>query len=474
MSSKDNTQLAVIGAGPGGYPAAFRAADLGMEVTLIDLEENPGGVCLYRGCIPSKALLHVTKLYTELQEAQEWGLETDGARINVDGLREFKNGVVGRLTGGVGGLARQRGVRYVRGHARFKDEATLDIELHEGGGMTLAFEQAVLATGSVPARIPGLPDSPLIMTSREALDLEEVPERLLLIGGGYIGLELGQVYAALGSKVTLVEMMPDILPGADRDLVRFLAKRVKTQFEAVHTETKAESIEVKDGRVMARLTGEGAPDKAEQEFDKVLVSVGRKPLMEDVGIEAIGLDVGDDGFVVVDEQRRTNRRHIFAIGDVAGQPMLAHKATHEGIVAAQVAAGEDVVWDARCVPAVVFSDPEIAWVGLTETQASEQGIEVEVGKFPWGASGRAVTIGRPEGVTKLLSEPESGRILGAGIAGPNAGELIGACALAIEMGAVAEDLALTIQVHPTLGETIMEAAESIVGQATHFYSKKKG
>jgi dihydrolipoamide dehydrogenase len=472
VSNTQSTQLAVIGGGPGGYPAAFRAADLGMDVTVVDREENPGGVCLFRGCIPSKALLHITKLKTEVEEASETGLHAENVSVDLDALRDWKNRVVKRLTGGLGQLAEQRGIRFIRGHARLLDAHSLEIDLHEGGTQKLEFEQAILAAGSRPGTIPGLPDTDLIMTSREALELPETPERLLLIGGGYIGLELGQVYAALGSKVTCVEMMSNLLPEADQDLVKYLDKRVRKQFEAVYTETMADEITEEDGRIKVKLKGDGAPDENEQTFDRVLVSVGRKPLLDDCGLENTDIEIGDDGFVMVDAQRRTAHEHIFAIGDITGQPMLAHKATHEGRVAAEAAAGRNAAWDPYAIPAVVFSDPEIAWAGLTETEAKRDDTPYKLGKFPWGASGRALTLGRPTGVTKLLVDPDTERILGAGMAGMNAGEIIGMCTVAIEMGAVAEDLGLTIQVHPTLCETVMEAAESIYGNATHFFRRR--
>jgi len=473
MSRADRTtELAVIGAGPAGYPAAFRAADLGMDVTLIDPEPNPGGVCLYRGCVPSKALLHVSRLLHEIERAPEWGVSCGDVRVDVERVRAWKNAVVDKLTKGVGYLCRQRGIDYVRGRAAFRDARTLTLELHEGGQETLAFERAVIATGSRAAWLPGLPDSPLVMSSERALDIEEVPERLLVVGGGYIGLELGQLYAALGSRVTVVEIMPELLSGADCDLVRPLAEAVKDQFEAIYLESKVVEIAEAGDGLVARLEGEAVQDK-EQRFGRALIAVGRKPNSGTAGLENTGVEVDEQGFIKIDHQCRTAEPNLFAVGDVAGPPMLAHKGTHQGVVAAEAAAGKKTAFEPQAIPAVVFSDPEVAWTGLSETDAKRQGRKVSVARFPWGASARAVTIGRTDGVTKLILDPETQRVLGMGVAGAGAGELVGQGSIAIEMGAVAEDLALIIQPHPTLSETVMEAAESAVGQGLHFYSRRR-
>jgi dihydrolipoamide dehydrogenase len=489
MSANDNsTQVAVIGAGPGGYPAAFLAADLGLQVTLIDPEPRPGGVCLYRGCIPSKALLHVARLLGEAREASAWGVAFAEPEIDLARLRAWKESVVGQLTGGTGQLAKQRKINYLQGRASFLDAHTLKIEKAGGDAETLAFQHAILATGSRPATIPSLAlDSERVMDSTSALELKDIPKSLLVIGGGYIGLELGTVYAALGSRVSVVEMLPGLLPGADRDLVRVLAKRLEGHFQAIMLNTTvAKMQEVADG-VQVKFKGEVEPtsansaeptsassaEPAEQVFDKVLVSVGRKPNSAGLGLENTQVQIDARGFIQVDERRRTADLGIYAVGDVAGEPMLAHKATHEGRVAARAIAGEKVAYEPQAVPAVVFTDPEVAWCGLTETQAEKEGRPVKVARFPWGASGRAVTLGRNDGLTKLLLDPETERILGVGLVGPGAGELIAEGVLAVEMAALASDLELSIHPHPTLSETLMEAAEAFFGQATHIYRPKR-
>lgn len=461
------TQVAVVGGGPGGYPAAFHAADLGLRVTLVDTEPNPGGVCLYRGCIPSKALLHVARLITDARDAEEAGLSFGPPKLDVDRLRAWKRSVVSRLTGGLGQLRRQRNVEFVQGRARFVDAHTLAIRGTDGTERTLAFEHAIVATGSSPARVPAFPESPRIMDSTAALELPDVPGRLLVVGGGYIGLELGQAYAAFGSRVTAVEMLPAILAGADPDLARVLEQRLKKQFAAILTGTRVSRMQEQGDAVAVTFT-DAAGGETQAVFDRVLVSVGRKPNSRDLGLETTRVKVDAAGFIEVDAQRRTAEPSILAIGDVAGQPMLAHKATHEGKVAAEVLAGKKTVYDPRAIPAVVFTDPEIAWCGLTESEARQRGIEVKVGRFPWAASGRATTLGRSDGVTKIVADPANGRVLGMGVAGPGAGELIGEGALAIEMGAVADDIAWTVHAHPTLTETVMEAAEAIHGHSIHF------
>jgi dihydrolipoamide dehydrogenase len=469
------TQVVVIGAGPGGYAAAFYAADLGMQVALVDPEANPGGVCLYRGCIPSKALLHVAAVINEAEHAAAWGVSFGSPKIDVGKVRAFKEQVVSQLTGGVGQVARLRKINYIRGTAAFRDPGSLEITLTKGGTETLQFEHAVIATGSRPAAVPGLSiDSPRVMDSTAALDLPDVPKSLLVVGGGYIGLELGTVYAALGSKVTVVEMTDGLLPGADRDLVNVLAKRVNAMCEAVLLKTKVVSTkEAKDG-IAVTFEGELPEGVAkEQTFDRVLVSVGRKPNSAVPGLEKTKVKVGQRGFIEVDEARRTAEPTIYAIGDVVGEPMLAHKASHEARVAIDSINGEKVAFEPMAIPAVVFTDPELAWCGLTEAEAAKQSREVTVTRFPWAASGRAITLDRTDGMTKLVIDPKTERILGVGIVGPGAGELISEGVLAIEMGATAADLKMTIHPHPTLSETLMESAEVFFGQSTHVYKPKR-
>jgi dihydrolipoamide dehydrogenase len=465
------TQLVVIGAGPGGYAAAFYAADLGMQVTLVDPSQNPGGVCLYRGCIPSKALLHVAKLVGEAKHAEAWGISFGAPKIDLDRLRGFKTKVVTQLTGGLGQLSKQRKVTYLQGTAEFRDARSLEITLEGGKKDTLAFEHAVIATGSHPAKVPGLSiDSPRVMDSTSALDLPDIPKTLLVVGGGYIGLELGSVYAALGTKVTIVEMTGGLLPGADRDLVNILAKRIEAMAEAVLLNTKV--VSMKEARNGIAVTFDGEVEKKEQTFDRVLVSIGRKPNPVP-GIERTGVKVGPRGFVEVDKSLRTAEPNIYAIGDVVGEPMLAHKASHEGRTAVEAIAGERVAFEPLAIPAVVFTDPELAWAGLTEDEAKKSGREVTVSRFPWGASGRSLTLDRSDGLTKLITDPKTERVLGVGIVGPGAGELIAEGVLAIEMGANATDMKMTIHPHPTLSETIMESAEVFFGHATHVYRPKR-
>jgi dihydrolipoamide dehydrogenase len=465
------TQLVVIGAGPGGYAAAFYAADLGMQVTLVDPSQNPGGVCLYRGCIPSKALLHVAKLVSEAKHADAWGISFGAPKIDIERLRGFKAKVVTQLTGGLGQLSKQRKITYIQGTAAFKDSRSLDITLEGGKTDTLTFEHAVIATGSHPAQVPGLSiDSPRVMDSTSALELPDIPKTLLVVGGGYIGLELGSVYAALGTRVTVVEMTAGLLPGADRDLVNILARRIDAMCEAVLLNTKV--VSMKDGKNGVAVTFEGEVEKKEQTFDRVLVSIGRKPNAVP-GIERTGVKVGPRGFIEVDESLRTADPAIYAIGDVVGEPMLAHKASHEGRTAVEAIAGERVAFEPLAIPAVVFTDPELAWAGLTEDEAKKAGRDVTVSRFPWAASGRSLTLDRTDGMTKLITDPKTERVLGVGIVGPGAGELIAEGVLAIEMGATATDLKMTIHPHPTLSETIMESAEVFFGHATHVYRPRK-
>jgi dihydrolipoamide dehydrogenase len=469
--ASESTQVAVLGAGPGGYAAAFYAADLGMQVALIDEEKNPGGVCLYRGCIPSKALLHVAKVIDEAKHAGNWGVSFAEPTIDVDKLRSYKQGVVDKLTSGVGTVAWLRMVMFRHGRATLTGPRSLTVA-GAGGTTELQFEHLILATGSHPTRIPSLSiDSPRMMDSTSGLELPDVPKSLLVIGGGYIGLELGSVYATLGSKVSVVEMTSGLLPGADRDLVGVLEKRLKKLFAAIMLNTKVVKV-VEDGAGI-RVTFEGDVAEKEQLFDRVLVAVGRRPNSKIPGLETTAVKVDAKGFIETDPQRRTAERSIFAIGDVAGEPMLAHKASHEARVAVEAIAGHKAVFEPQAIPAVVFTDPEIAWCGLTESQAQAEGIEIEVAKFPWGALSRAITVDRPEGLTKLVLEPKTGRVLGVGIAGSGAGELIAEGALAIEMGATAEDVKLVIHPHPTLSESVMESAEVFFGQSTHVYKPKR-
>jgi dihydrolipoamide dehydrogenase len=467
-----STELAVLGAGPGGYAAAFLAADLGLQVTLIDRELNPGGVCVYRGCIPSKALLHAAKLLTEAKHASAWGLHFAEPRIDLDQLREWKNQVVAKLTSGTGQLGRLRKVRYIQGDATIVDPATFEVQTGEGV-QRISFEHAILATGSRPSIIPSLRlDSPRVMDSSGALDLPDIPGTLLVVGGGYIGLELGTVYAALGSKVTVVEMMPGLLPGADRDLVAVLEKRVQATCEGVLLRTKV--VSMTDGRDGVKVTFENdALERSERVFDKVLVSIGRRPNSEIAGLGNTKVEVDAKGFIKTDASRRTAEPTIYAIGDVAGEPMLAHKASHEARATVEGIHGDPVIFDPAAIPAVVFTDPELAWCGLTEDDAKKQGRRVEIAKFPWGASGRATTLDRNDGLTKLVIEPGSERVLGVGLVGSGAGELIAEGVLAVEMGALVSDIKLTIHPHPTLSETVMEAAEIFYGQSTHAYRPRR-
>jgi dihydrolipoamide dehydrogenase len=470
---ENSTNLAVIGAGPGGYAAAFLAADLGMKVTLIDEELNPGGVCLYRGCIPSKALLHVAKLIDEAHQAKNWGIEYGDPRIDVARLRSWKEGVVKKLTGGLGQLSKQRKVEYIQGRAAFENSNTLRVSRANGSEESLSFDRIIIATGSRPAVIPSLKlNTSRMMDSTSALDVSDVPATLLVVGGGYIGLELGTVYAALRSKVSVVEMLPGLLPGADRDLVLPLHKRMEKIFDSILLNTTVASVKEESSGIRVTFDGPEVKER-EKAFDKVLVSVGRKPNSEIPGLEKTQVKIGERGFIQVNKQLQTNDPSIYAIGDVVGEPMLAHKASHEGRTAAEAIAGHKVAFEPNAIPAVVFTDPEIAWAGLTETQAQKMGREVKVARFPWAASGRAMTLDRTEGVTKLILDPKSERVLGVGITGVGAGEMIAEGVLAIEMGATATDIALSIHPHPTLSETIMESAEMFFGTSTHVYRPKR-
>lgn len=471
--ANNNVKVAVIGGGPGGYAAAFLAADLGMQVTLIDMEKNPGGVCLYRGCIPSKALLHVTYLMNEAKHAANWGIEYAAPKVDVAKLRTFKEGVVTKLTGGLGQLSKQRKVTYVQGKASFVNSTTLSVEKSAGGTEQLSFDKIIIATGSEPAR-PGplATQSPRIWDSTGALDLQEVPKSLLVVGGGYIGLELGTVYATLGSKVDVVEMTPGLLPGADRDLVVPLQKRVSKLFNEIMLNTSVTALkdEIKGVKVSFKL-----PDGKTEErtYDRVLVSVGRRPNSKIPGLEKTRVQVNERGFIKINKQLQTDDPSIYAIGDVAGDPMLAHKASHEGRTAVEHIAGHKVEFAPYAIPAVVFTDPEIAWAGITQAEAEKQGLDVEVVKFPWGASGRAVAIDRTDGLTKLIVDKKTERILGGAIVGPGAGDMIAEIVHAIEMAATAYDIGHTIHPHPTLSETIMEASEVFYGTSTDMYRPKR-
>ena len=473
MSANKSTDVAVIGGGPGGYAAAFMAADLGKRVTLIDPKDNPGGVCLFHGCIPSKALLHIAKLLAEAEEAHQWGVTFTKPKINLKKLRSWKEEVVRTMTSGLGSLSTQRKVEHIKGMAKFTSSNSLIVKTNDGKEEILNFEHAILATGTEPLTLPMIDfKSKDILDSTSALDLNKIPKSMLIIGGGYIGLELGTVYATLGTKVSVVEMQSSLMSTVDKDLVNVLTKRLDNLFEDVYLSTKVTEVkEQKNGIKVTLLDkNEKSTDKL---FEQVLVSIGRKPNTKNLGLELTSVKIDKRGFIVVDNQMRTNDPSIFAIGDIVGEPQLAHKATHEGRVAAEVIAGKKSVFEPQAIPAVVFTDPEIAWCGITQDEAKKKNLDVEVVRFPWAASGRAVTIGRTDGVTKLIIDKETERILGIGMAGVGVGEMIGEGVLAIEMGAVVTDLSLTIHQHPTLSETIMEAADIFHGTSTHYYRPRK-
>ena len=464
------TQLVVLGAGPGGYTAAFRAADLGMNVALIERWPTLGGVCLNVGCIPSKALLHAARVIDETQEMAECGIRFGEPDIDPAALRDWKNKVVGRLTGGLAGLAKQRKVNVIRGNGAFLSQHHIEVTDGESK-QVVAFEQAIIAAGSESARIPGWPEDPRIIDSTGALELEILPERMLVVGGGIIGLEMATVYAALGVEVSVVELLDQLMPGCDKDLLRPLVKRIKSRYGRIMTSTKVTGMTPTEAGIEVAFDGKNAPET--DTYGLVLVAVGRTPNGAKIAADQAGVNVDERGFIAVDRQMRTNVNHIFAIGDIVGQPMLAHKATHEAKVAAEVASGQKRAFDARVIPSVAYTDPEVAWVGLTETEAKAGGIAFKTGKFPWAASGRALALNRDEGVTKVLFDPETERVLGAGIVGPNAGDLIAEVALAIEMGCDAADIGLTIHPHPTLSETVAMAAEAFEGTLTDLYIPKK-
>ncbi|HSI25260.1 MAG TPA: dihydrolipoyl dehydrogenase [Methylotenera sp.] len=467
------TQVVVLGSGPGGYTAAFRAADLGLKVVLIERYATLGGVCLNVGCIPSKALLHTAKVITEAEETAAHGVSFGAPNIDLEHLRNWKsNDVVAKLTGGLAAMAKQRGVTVVEGLGKFTDPHQIAVTAADGKVTTIGFENAIIAAGSQATKFPNAPNDDRIMDSTGALKLEDIPKRLLVIGGGIIGLEMGTVYDALGSKVSVVEFMDGLITGCDRDLVRPLQKRMDKRFEAIMLSTKVSKMEAKKDGIHVSFEGDEA-SKDVQIYDRVLVSIGRKPNGSNIGAELAGVAVDERGFIAVDKQMRTNVPHIFAIGDIVGQPMLAHKATHEGKVAAEVIAGHKVEFVASVIPSVAYTDPEIAWVGMTETEAKSKNIDIEKASFPWAASGRAISVARTEGTTKLIFDKATHRLIGAGIVGVNAGELLAEAVLAIEMGADAHDLGLTIHAHPTLSETICFAAEMKEGTITDLYIKKR-
>jgi dihydrolipoamide dehydrogenase len=465
-SEQHGGRVVVIGSGPGGYTAAFRAADLGREVVLVERYESLGGVCLNVGCIPSKALLHAARVIAEAEEAEEFGISFGKPKLDIERLDEWKGEVVGKLTGGLEGMAKRRKVRVVTGEAAFTSPNEIDVD-----GTRIGFDHCIIAAGSRPISLPDLPDDERILDSTGALELSGPPKSILVVGGGIIGLEMACVYEALGTAVSVVELTDQLIPGCDRDLVRPLQKRIEGRYGAVMLGTRVSGIESQKSGLKVSFEGEGVPES--ERYERVLVAVGRRANGDLLDLDAAGVEVGDDGVIAVDSRQRTNVDHIYAIGDIAGEPMLAHKAFYEGKVAAEVIAGEDVVYDARSVPAVAYTDPEVAWTGLTETEAREQGIDFDKASFPWQASGRALALGRPEGLTKVLVDPESRRLLGAGVVGPNAGELIAEAALAIEMGADATDVGLTIHPHPTLSETMTLAAEVAEGIATDIYAPKR-
>ncbi|NND92228.1 MAG: dihydrolipoyl dehydrogenase [Granulosicoccus sp.] len=473
-SADEHHDLVVLGAGPGGYTAAFRAADLGLKVLLIERYAQLGGVCLNVGCIPSKALLHTAAIIQETRDMAAHGVSFGDPQIDIDKLRSFKEGVIGRLTGGLAGLAKQRKVSVAHGYARFQGSHRIAIDNPDSDDQEhpptrlVSFDKAIIATGSSSIRIPGFPyEDQRLMDSTGALELGDIPDRLLVIGGGIIGLEMGCVYAGLGARVTVVELSEGLMPGCDRDLVRPLEKRLRSSFENIFTASKVTGMDSHEAGLQVSFEGGKAP--ANDTFDRVLLAVGRKPNGDAIDADKAGVDVDERGFITVDSQQRTNIGHIYAIGDVVGQPMLAHKATHEAKVAAENAAGHKRYFDAKTIPSVAYTDPEVAWMGLTETAAREQGVSFEKAAFPWAASGRSLSMGRSEGVTRILFDPESKRLLGAGMVGPNAGELIAEAVLALEMGADIEDIALTVHPHPTLSETLNFAAEVAEGTVTDIY-----
>ncbi|HID80754.1 MAG TPA: dihydrolipoyl dehydrogenase [Chromatiales bacterium] len=465
-------EVVVLGSGPGGYTAAFRAADLGKQVILIERYDSIGGVCLNVGCIPSKALLHTAEVINEAEEFSKLGITFGKPKININKLRAHKETVVGKLTGGLKQLAKQRKVEIVQGYGRFTSANSIEVEADNGKKQTIAFNDCIIAAGSQVTKLPFIPwDDPRVMDSTDALELEEIPKNLLVVGGGIIGLEMATVYDALGANVTVVELSPGLMPGVDRDLIRLFERSIKKRYDNIYIDTKVVEIKPLKKGLVCKFEGKKAP--AEATFDRVLVSIGRSPNGKLIDADKAGVAVDDHGFIAVDKQMRTNVKHIFAIGDIVGQPMLAHKAVHEGKVAAEVIAGQKSFFDARTIPSVAYTDPEVAWCGITEEEAKAQGVAYEKGAFPWAASGRALSMGAENGMTKVLFDKETKRVIGAGIVGKNAGELIAETVLALEMGADAEDLGLTIHPHPTLSETVCFAAEMAEGTITDLYVPKK-
>ena len=467
-----NATVVVLGSGPGGYTAAFRAADLGLDVIMIERYSSIGGVCLNVGCIPSKALLHTADIINEAEEVSKHGVKFGKPEIDIDAIRSNKEGIVKRLTGGLKQLAKQRKVQIVQGYGKFISANHIAVTAEDGTTTTIGFENCIIAAGSRVTKLPFIPwDDPRVMDSTDALELEEVPKRMLVVGGGIIGLEMATVYDALGAELTVVELSKGLMPGADRDLVRPLERRIKKRYKKIYTNTKVTAITPSDEGLVCSFEGKGSPES--DTFDRVLVSIGRTPNGALIDADKAGVQVNDYGFIDVDKQMKTNIDHIYAIGDIVGQPMLAHKATHEAKVAAEVIAGHKSYFDARAIPSVAYTDPEIAWMGKTEEECKAEGIDIKKGAFPWAASGRSLSIGRNEGLTKVLFDKKSGQLIGAGIVGTNAGELIAEAVLALEMGADAEDIGLTIHPHPTLSETLNFAAEVAEGTCTDIYMPKK-
>ncbi len=471
LSKSDyHADVVVLGAGPGGYTAAFRASDLGLKTILIERYSSLGGVCLNVGCIPSKALLHIAKIVSEVEELKEHGIDLGSKKPSAKPVRIWTEKIINKLTAGLKAMAKQRKVEIVNGYGKFTSTHSIEVE-NDGKKKNITFDSAIIAAGSQATKLPNLPDDPRILDSTDALLLEKIPKRMLVIGGGIIGLEMATVYSALGTKITVVEMLDSLVAGCDKDIVRPLQKRIKGLYENIYLKTAVTSVKANKAGLEVSFEGKDAPEK--DKFDAILVAVGRQPNGKKIGAEQAGIFVNERGFISVDDQQRTNISNIFAIGDIVGQPMLAHKATHEGKLAAEVIAGHKSTFDNRVIPSVAYTDPEIAWVGLSETEAKEKGIEYGKGVFPWAASGKSLSLGRDEGITKILFDKETKRILGAAIVGPNAGDLIAECALAIEMGADAEDIGLTIHPHPTLSETVAMAAEAFEGTITDLYIPNK-
>ena len=467
--SEIKTQLVVLGAGPGGYSAAFRAADLGIETVIVDARETLGGVCLNVGCIPSKALLHVAKVIKEAKHLSAHGVTFGEPKIDLDKIREYKDGVVGQLTKGLAGMSKMRKVKHVQGYGKFTGANTLEVE-GKDGKTTITFEKAIIAAGSEPVSLPFIPEDDRVIDSTGALEMKDVPEKMLVLGGGIIGLEMGTVYEALGAKIDVVEFLDQLIPAADKDIMKVFMKDYKDKFN-IMLETKVTAVEAKDDGLYVTFEGKNAPSEAVR-YDKVLVAVGRRPNGKLIGADAAGVTVDERGFINVDKQMKTNVDHIYAIGDLVGQPMLAHKAVHEGHVAAEVIAGKKHYFDPRCIPSVAYTEPEVAWVGLTEKEAKEQGINYETATFPWAASGRAIASDATNGMTKMIFDKDTARVIGGAMVGTNAGEMLGEIGLAIEMGADAEDVGLTIHAHPTLNESIGLACEIFEGSITDLPNPK--